>query len=411
LVNNGANVQAISNKGESALNAARYEELERQREEESRRKRRELERQQEEKSRRKRRELERQRRELERQQEDESRRKRRELETQQEEESRRKQQELERQRRELEEQTGRQRKGFFSWILGYFKPKQQLCSVFLSHTGADSDAAAFAGFLASKLRDKYNIDAFLDSETLETGDTWRQKIEDSAKGCKVFVAILSKHYFERFWCLHELDLAFRHNVSVVPVYIEADLNIPKAEAGSIPEPFKSIEENLNVPKAESEIFHEPLTSIEENLNVSIEDDIDLKNDLDYIASMYYRDVLPSLDGITRDDRDVLPSLDDITRDITLQDSLDNNNDTRTTSLGESVMGIAKAEDVSFVDKVKEMLSQRNCKEEPSVVVHRWLANITSLDAIHGKRNYSKHKHWMKHFCDEVADFVHKQIMK
>jgi len=172
-----------------------------------------------------------------------------------------------------------------------------VCPVFLSHTGVDPDAAAFAAFVGAKLQDKYEIDSFLDSETIKTGDAWRHKIETHAKGRTVFVAILSKNYFERFWCLHELDMAFRHNCIVIPVYFGKTVEIPKAT------------------------------------------------------------------------------------------------------------------NAAFADRLGGLLAEKQLEEESTVVLRRWLRNMTALDAIHGMRHYSVHKHWMNDFCNQVAEEVHNQLLE
>jgi len=180
--------------------------------------------------------------------------------------------------------------------------------VFLSHTGADPDAATFAAFVGAKLQDKYEIDSFLDSKTLDAGDIWRHKIETHAKRCKVFVAILSKHYFERFWCLHELDLAFRNNCIVIPVYF-VDPN----------------------PSGDKKEIHK--------------------------------------------------------------------------------VEIPKATNTEFADKLGRMLAEKQLEEDSSVVLRRWWTNMTALDAIHGMRHYSVHKHWMNDFCNQVAEEVHNQLLE
>jgi len=186
--------------------------------------------------------------------------------------------------------------------------ENRVCPVFLSHTGEDPDAATFAAFVGAKLQDKYEIDSFLDSKTLDAGDIWRHKIETHAKRCKVFVAILSKHYFERFWCLHELDLAFRNNCIVIPVYF-VDPN----------------------PSGDKKEIHK--------------------------------------------------------------------------------VEIPKATNTEFADKLGRMLAEKQLEEDSSVVLRRWWTNMTALDAIHGMRHYSVHKHWMNDFCNQVAEEVHNQLLE
>ena len=45
-----------------------------------------------------------------------------------------------------------------------------------------------------------------------------ERIRNEAETCGVFVAILSRKYFQRYWCMHELDLALTTSRHVVPVY-------------------------------------------------------------------------------------------------------------------------------------------------------------------------------------------------
>lgn len=89
--------------------------------------------------------------------------------------------------------------------------------VFLSHTGQHPFSAAFTEFLSESLEKKYDISTFLDSTFLEAGRRWEQDIEYCATNCRVFVCILSKPYFSRYWCMRELDLALRSGRCVLVV--------------------------------------------------------------------------------------------------------------------------------------------------------------------------------------------------
>ena len=92
-------------------------------------------------------------------------------------------------------------------------------TVFISHTGKDTRAADFAAYLAKELKDE-GIVFFYDETCLPTGDKLEQRIPAEAKGCTVFVAVMSPTYFQRYWCMLELDLALRHNRVVLPVYFD-----------------------------------------------------------------------------------------------------------------------------------------------------------------------------------------------
>jgi len=300
----GANVDAKDNRGKTPLDLARekkHSDIVQFLEERVRRLRQASNAQQEQYQ---------QQQELLRQQQEDLERQRREFENQRQQELLRRQQELERQRQQKLE-TQRQQELERELIQQQRLKEMSLssvCPVFLSHTGVDPDAAAFAAFVGAKLQDKYEIDSFLDSKTLDAGDIWRHKIETHAKRCKVFVAILSKHYFERFWCLHELDLAFRNNCIVIPVYF-VDPN----------------------PSGDKKEIHK--------------------------------------------------------------------------------VEIPKATNTEFADKLGRMLAEKQLEEDSSVVLRRWWTNMTALDAIHGMRHYSVHKHWMNDFCNQVAEEVHNQLLE
>lgn len=89
--------------------------------------------------------------------------------------------------------------------------------VFLSHTGQEVFSPIFAEVVWEKLGKESDVDSFLDSDRLEAGHEWIQDIEYCATGCRVFVCILSREYFRRYWCMHELDLALQSGKSIIPV--------------------------------------------------------------------------------------------------------------------------------------------------------------------------------------------------
>ena len=101
-------------------------------------------------------------------------------------------------------------------------------TVFISHTGKDEISAAFSEVLWESLRKRHGIDTFLDSESIKTGDAWAQEIEFCATGCNVFVCILSDAYFQRYWCMHELDLALQSGRYIIPVCFDKEYKIPDA---------------------------------------------------------------------------------------------------------------------------------------------------------------------------------------
>ena len=90
-------------------------------------------------------------------------------------------------------------------------------AAFISHTGQDPAAGNFAAHLHDKLEDQDMLH-FYDGLSIEPGEEWKERIRSEVEKCAVFVAILSPTYFQRYWCMHELDLAFRHGRHIFPVY-------------------------------------------------------------------------------------------------------------------------------------------------------------------------------------------------
>ena len=70
---------------------------------------------------------------------------------------------------------------------------------------------------------------FYDESCIRTGEHWKQRIRSEVKDCAVLVAILSPNYFQRYWCMHELDLALRHGRRILLLYFD-----PVAEPDDLP---------------------------------------------------------------------------------------------------------------------------------------------------------------------------------
>lgn len=94
--------------------------------------------------------------------------------------------------------------------------------VFVSHTGQDEGAKVFASHLSDAFENQ-GVEQFYDAWSLRGGDKWKEKIAQSVRNCKVFVCIISPTYFERYWCMHELDLACRERLVILPVYFDGAL--------------------------------------------------------------------------------------------------------------------------------------------------------------------------------------------
>lgn len=97
--------------------------------------------------------------------------------------------------------------------------------------------------LAAKLRAEYSIltgstlEMFLDRESLEWGDAWRQRIDEAITGTVFFIPIITPRYFTREACRRELlqfvAQARRLGLEqlVLPVYY---VNVPELEGDADP---------------------------------------------------------------------------------------------------------------------------------------------------------------------------------
>jgi TIR domain/Leucine Rich repeat len=90
--------------------------------------------------------------------------------------------------------------------------------VFLSHTGQDRPAKSFSAHLWEALISKEDLEVFYDEHSLEPGTVWKPTIKEFALNCDVFLCIYSESYWERFWCMFELDLALRSGRIILPVW-------------------------------------------------------------------------------------------------------------------------------------------------------------------------------------------------
>ncbi|CAM9157218.1 unnamed protein product [Chrysoparadoxa australica] len=93
---------------------------------------------------------------------------------------------------------------------------------FISHTGGDEGAATFAANLAEALK-RDGVSYFIDYDSLPSGCDWSEDINREAQRSEVMIVVLSPHYFLRYWCMRELDLAMRAiergaPITIIPVY-------------------------------------------------------------------------------------------------------------------------------------------------------------------------------------------------
>lgn len=97
---------------------------------------------------------------------------------------------------------------------------------FLSHTGQDEHAATFTEFLSLYLTNQLSIPHFVDFACIPPGAKWKRTIEQNVQSCPVFVCILSESYLNRYWCMHELDIAIQAKKYIIPVL--CNYKLPKS---------------------------------------------------------------------------------------------------------------------------------------------------------------------------------------
>ena len=79
--------------------------------------------------------------------------------------------------------------------------------VFISHTGKDEAATMFAASILKPALQAAGLVVYMDYSNMKLGSSWKEELIDAAANSMVVVAVLSKSYAERFWCMLELDLA------------------------------------------------------------------------------------------------------------------------------------------------------------------------------------------------------------
>ena len=88
--------------------------------------------------------------------------------------------------------------------------------VFLSHTKKDRAVEALVSFLSDTLK-RMNINRFVEYESILPATFWEDEIEENCGYCDVFVFFLSQKFFDRHWCMRELDIALSIKKRVLPV--------------------------------------------------------------------------------------------------------------------------------------------------------------------------------------------------
>jgi hypothetical protein len=124
-----------------------------------------------------------------------------------------------------------------------------LLPVFISHRREDSAAEAAA--LARLLRQEFGVEAaFLDSSSIELGDTWPEEIKNGLDCSRTVLAVIGPGWLKSFdqwgrrrldlegdWVRREIVLALAENKTVIPVLVRG-ATLPPAEA--LPEVVRSL---------------------------------------------------------------------------------------------------------------------------------------------------------------------------
>lgn len=98
--------------------------------------------------------------------------------------------------------------------------------VFVSHAHADKESIATALRTSFK---KLGIRVFYDTDSIEWGDDWAQKIKDGLANCRFGVIIISKDFYDRTWTEKELkSLLVRQNNDgenvILPILFNTDID-------------------------------------------------------------------------------------------------------------------------------------------------------------------------------------------
>lgn len=98
--------------------------------------------------------------------------------------------------------------------------------VFVSHAHADKESIAEELQASFK---KLGISVFYDTDSIEWGDNWAQKIKEGLINCRFGVIIISKDFYDRTWTEKELkSLLVRQNDNgenvILPILFNTDIN-------------------------------------------------------------------------------------------------------------------------------------------------------------------------------------------
>ncbi|XP_058071279.1 probable 2' cyclic ADP-D-ribose synthase BdTIR [Magnolia sinica] len=97
-------------------------------------------------------------------------------------------------------------------------PLRRACDVFINHRGVDTKKTV-AGLLYHRLS-QLNINAFLDSKSMQPGDRLYESIGSAIRKSKIGVVVFSPRYCDSYFCLHELALLVDQKKKLIPIFCD-----------------------------------------------------------------------------------------------------------------------------------------------------------------------------------------------
>lgn len=115
----------------------------------------------------------------------------------------------------------------------------QALAGFISYSTSDKRVAAEVRSALSDLA----VDCFLAHDDLRVSEEWKRRILDELRRCKVFVALLSKHFKASEWAPQETGFAVaRRGMLIIPISLDGTLPfgfISELQGQRLPSPVSS----------------------------------------------------------------------------------------------------------------------------------------------------------------------------
>ena len=86
--------------------------------------------------------------------------------------------------------------------------------VFISHTKKETSGEEDVTDIVKKIIDTTHLDSFFDERSIQTGDKWKEALQDNASNCALLM-IRTDLYASRLWTQKEVLLAKEHDVPIV----------------------------------------------------------------------------------------------------------------------------------------------------------------------------------------------------